>query len=275
MGTYEASPRSRRSILATAAAGAATVAVASLAKPLSVKAATGDPVVAGTANTADMATTLTATPAEPANSVAALNAIGSGSGPGITGASPHGSGVLGLSGETNAGPYWRPDVGVSGSAQGLDAHAGVAGDSDLGFGVLGTAGGVGVLGAGGVAGVVANGFDLTATSLYAVSSGYPLPAPAPNTAAHVRRSVSAAGHALFVDGRMRLKWSGRVSVAAGVTSKKISVAGMTSSRMIFAMLQTNEPGTWIRAAVPSTGAVTFHFSRAMPSSTVVAWMAVG
>ena len=269
-----ASTRTRRSILAGAAAGVAAAAVATLAKPLGVEAASGDPVLAGSVNTADVATTLTATPVVPTDAVAALNTVGSGQGPGVTGASPRGAGVLGVSGDTNVGPYWGNDVGVSGRAAGVDAIAGVSGDSDDGFGVIGLAGGVGIIGAGGVAGVVANGFNMTATALYAVSDPT-LPAPTPNTAAHIRRPVSAAGHALFVDGRMRLKWSGRVSVARGRTSKKILVTGMTGGTMIFAMFQTNESGVWIRAAVPSSGAVTFYFSKAMPSSAVLAWMAVG
>ncbi len=267
--------RSRRNLLRAAVGGVAAAAAAGLARPLGVAAAAGDPIIAGTANTAASATTLTATPTEPTDSVAALDAIGSYQGPGVTGASLRGSGVLGVSGSTHAAPYWGNDVGVSGRADHPAALAGVSGSSDTGFGVIGTAYGAGILGAGGVVGVLANGFDLTSTSLYAVSSGYPLPAPAPNTAAHVRRSVSAPGHALFVDGRMRLRWSGRVAVAAGISSKRISVSGMASGTMIFAMFQTNESGVRIRASVPTTGAVTFYFSKTMPTSSVLAWMAVG
>ena len=267
--------RSRRTVLIGAAAGAAVGALGTVGGRGSARAATGDPILAGSANTADAATSLTATPASESESVAALACVGADLGPGITGASPRGSGVLGVSGDADAGPYWGNDVGVSGRASHAEALAGVAGDSDFGFGVLGTSGTLGVLGAGAVAGVVANSFDVSGTSLYAVSSDYPLPAPQPNTAAHVRRSVSAPGHALFVDGRLRLKWSGRVSVAAGSSRKKISVAGMTSGTMVFAMFQTSESGVWIRASVAASGAITFYFSKALPSSAVLAWMAVG
>jgi hypothetical protein len=272
--TIDRTAHSRRAILATAAGGAASLAVGALGRPLAARAAAGDPILAGSANSAASETTLTATTGTAAD-VVALNTIGAGQGSGVTGLSPRGAGVLGVSGDTSAGPYSGNDMGVSGRAAGPHAFAGVAGDSDSGYGVIGTSGGAGVLGAGAVVGVLANSFDLTGTSLYAVSSIYPLPAPAANTAAHVRRSVSAPGQALFVDGRMKLKWSGRVSLSAGATSKKIAVAGMTSSTMIFAMLQSNKPGVSVRACVASAGAVTFYLSKALPSSAVVAWMAVG
>jgi hypothetical protein len=269
-----ATPRTRRSLLAAAAAGAAGLAAASLSRPRAVVAATGDPVLAGGNVSADAATKITATTGL-STDVVALNTVGAGLGSGVTGVSPSGAGVLGVSGDTSADAYGGNDVGVSGRAAGVDALAGVSGDSDVGFGVLGTSGGAGVFGAGAVIGVMANCFDVTGTSLYAVSSAGLPAAPAGNVAAHIKRAVTDPGHALFVDGRMRLKWSGRVAVAAGATSKKITVTGMTSGTMVFAMFQTNEAGVWVRAAIPTTNAITFAFSKALATSAVVAWMAVG
>jgi hypothetical protein len=141
-------PRSRRGLLAAAGAAVAALAANAIGRPDRTAAATGDPVVAGQANSADLVTSLTNTTAD----AYALTVIAGGSGPAVVGASPRGNGVLGLTGTTSAGGQNGSDAGVFGRGIGANAFAGVDGDSDDGFGVSGTSGTVGVSGAGGLVG---------------------------------------------------------------------------------------------------------------------------
>jgi hypothetical protein len=65
--------------------------------------------------------------------------------------------------------------------------------------------------------------------------------------------------------------SRRSVIAAAATGAAAAALGAIAAPMA-AHAAT---GVWIRAAVAATGAVTFYFSKAMPSSGVLAWMAVG
>ena len=77
--------------------------------------------------------------------------------------------------------------------------------------------------------------------------------------------------ALQVSGKAKFSRSGRIAVASGKTSTSKSVAGVTTSSMVFAVLQQSETGTWVRAAVPATGKITIYFNKALPTSSVAAW----
>jgi hypothetical protein len=72
-----------------------------------------------------------------------------------------------------------------------------------------------------------------------------------------------------------MRLSGRASMASGTSSKAISVTGLTSTMMAFAVLQTSESATWVRAAVPSAGVLRIYLNKALTSSAVVAWMVIG
>jgi hypothetical protein len=263
----------RRKMLAAATGGFIGLCLSALGKAPTVRAATGDAIVAGQANAADVGTSLSISDSSSSASAFAVTAATTGTA--VGGASPRGNGLLGVSGATDIAPYTGADIGVSGRADHPEAIAGVGGDSSTGVGVLGTADGVGVLGAGGVVGVLGNSFDLTGTSVYAVSSIYPLPAPLPNTALHARRAMSAGGYAAYIDGRLRLRLSGRATMTSGSSVKSISVSGLTSSMMVFAVLQSSESGTWVRAAVPAAGSLKIYLNKALTSSATVAWMVIG
>jgi hypothetical protein len=265
--------RSRRGVLAAAGGGALGLVLAALGRAPAASAATGDPVLAGKSNAANDATTLAISDANAFVTGLAVSAATTGTA--VTGASPRGNGILGVSGASDAAPFTGTDIGVSGRANHPQAIAGVGGDSSTGVGVLGTAHSVGVLGGGGIVGVLGNSFDLGGTSVYAVSSLFPLPAPLPNTALHARRALSAGGYAAFVDGRLKLRLSGKASISKGAASKSISVSGLSAGMMAFAMLQTSESGTWVRAAVPATGILRIYLNKALTSSATVAWMVIG
>ena len=264
---------SRRHVLAAAGGGALGLMLGALGRSPAVRAATGDPVAAGQANSANAETSLAIS--DSTSSATGLRVAAATTGVAIAGGSPRGNGVLGVSGTTDVAPDAGSDIGVSGRADHPEAIAGVGGDSSTGVGVLGTANGVGVLGAGGAVGVVGQSFDLTGTSVYAVSSVSTPPAPLPGTALHARRALTAGGYAAYIDGRLKVRLSGRAAMATGTSSKTISVPGLTATMMAFAVLQSSEAGTWVRAAVPATGVLRIYLNKALTSSAVVAWLVIG
>ncbi|HEX2754021.1 MAG TPA: hypothetical protein VHM48_01085 [Candidatus Limnocylindrales bacterium] len=113
-----ANRRSRRAVLAGAFGAVVGAAVGRLAQPPSVRAATGDPVLAGQANTANTETDLTSTDVNYSNAV--LN-------------------VSGITGRTIAA------VNTATSPDGIGGN-GVVGTSSVGFGVVGSGGRGGVIG---------------------------------------------------------------------------------------------------------------------------------
>jgi hypothetical protein len=147
--------RSRRALLAGAAAGVAAIAVGSLARPLPVRAGIDGDVVLGIVNTSASTTTLRKTsgdaavlmaennygPAVDANSDKneAIRAV-SDTGVAISAVSKHFIGIVGWGGEPHLGGGSTPGVqGMSGSGDGVIGMSkdgvGVHGSSDTGTGV--------------------------------------------------------------------------------------------------------------------------------------------
>jgi hypothetical protein len=136
------------------------------------------------------------------------------------------------------------------SVQGF-AGAGVWGDSPD-FGVYGT-GNVGVFGVGPVGAIgetdVSGGIGVAAIS------------------------DVASALALRVIGRAEFTRSGKATIAAGKASKSISLAGCTTSTIVFALLASSRGGRWVRAVVPTTGSFTVYLNTTVASNTAVAWIA--
>ena len=64
-----------------------------------------------------------------------------------------------------------------------------------------------------------------------------------------------------------------MTVAKGRTYyTKTGLSGITTSSIVMALLQSTPGGSWIRAAVPATGKITFYFNQALPSAAIVGWM---
>lgn len=281
---------SRRALLTAAASGAAAIAANAALAPAIVKGA-DTPLLLNVDNTGAAKTTLTTSVADAAIVVTNPDAGGTGvkgtgavgvvgssaayggtgvaasatdySGTGVsslvtgskgrgvaaTSMNPDGTGVFGVAGDPTYGPSEAPLTGVFGFAVGGD------GETTLGTGVWGDSPDVGVYGSGGT-GVVGDGGS-TGWGLY----GY-----------------SASSYGLYVEGRVKFATrSGRNSVAKGKTSwtKSTGLSGVTSSNIVIAVLQTAESGTWVRAAVASTGKITVYFNRALPSSSYVGWLILG
>jgi len=243
-------PRSRRALLAAAAGGAAALA-ASAALPLTTLAADGGPVVLGTA--ANDATTTTGIANTPPN-IDAFTAAAAGTGFGLTGSSTGGAGIVGWS--ISASPYLTPADGAYTGIYGW-APAGTV-DGPVGVGVLGQSDDWGVFGNGTV-GVYGYGtFGVVGESA----------STAAGVTAYAR---SATDLALDVVGKVRFSRSGRSSVAAGQSTKTVSLAGVSSSSRIFAVLHSNRSSRWVRAVVPATGSFKIYLNGTVSSSTYVAW----
>ena len=263
----EAKLRSRRSILAAAAAGAAAAAAATL-KPATVDAAS-TAVMTEVNNPTGATTVIT-------NSVPSFALVGNvaGDGTGFKGHSETGIGSQGDSADTsdpatntrNAGV-----VGVAGDVGSISDNIGLTGvygyaDASpsgdfVGAGVWGDSPDIGVVGTGatGVQGL----------GIWGVQ-GY---TQEPGGIAVYAQAGDAGARALRVDGRAEFTRSGRLTMASGTSSKKVTLAGCTSSTLIMAVMASNRTGRWVRAVVPTTGSFTIYLNGTLPSNTNIAWIA--
>jgi hypothetical protein len=128
MSTTERRMHSRRSLLAAGLGGAAVLAADASIHPFGARAATGDPLILGTANVTPDFTTLTCT--QPG--AQALTVWTSGGGVSIRGQAEAGEAVVGLA-ETGTGV-------LGGSGGDSPTAYGVAGSADRGVGVYGASG---------------------------------------------------------------------------------------------------------------------------------------
>jgi hypothetical protein len=240
----ESKVSSRRALL-VGAGGAAAALAANAALPASRVLAVDQPLLLNVTNAAAdaVATQLTGNMADPPGVFGVDNAAMSG-----TAIAGHGvalsTGVRGATGDLAGLPDDMSYTGVFGYAEAGDGvttfGAGVWGDSGD-FGVYGT-GSTGVYGDGGSAGTGLEGYSQT-------------------------------GYGLYVTGKVKLaSRSGRVTVLKGKTSYAKALSGVAASNLVIAVLQTNQSGTWVRAAVASTNKFTVYFNRALTANAVLAWV---
>jgi hypothetical protein len=277
-------------------AAAMGLALGRFGQPDRAAAATGDPVTAGGTFEADAATTLTNTTSLPSayalvgNAGAASGVRGSSdSGDGVHGTSSTGFGVMGDSNSRNGvvgrsmgsragvvggvgGSITVPDfdfeAGVVGLGEtGTPFASGVWGDSSTGAGVVGS-GPWGVYGTGGVG--VAGDVGPGGTGVYGFVGSTAAPIPTANVAVEARAGTTSY-LALNVVGRAKFSRSGRTLIAAGRSYITISLAGVTSSNLVFANLFTYRAGTWVISATPTTGSFTIRLNKALTSSAYVVW----
>jgi hypothetical protein len=284
---------SRRVFLAAGLAAAAGAVAHAIGRPDLVRAANGDPVIAGQSVTASTTTTIHSTSfaaldiqADGAN-VDGVHSIVTGgggngvfgeadgaSGVGVTGFSDSGTGVLGSS---NIG------VGVYGSSSNATAVRGDSESNSLPAVIArNNAGSTGLLGfSGDVTTPLPSGRPDTGIEGYAV--GFP-GRPASNAvgvfghSAHgtgVFADAGSGGTALHVNGRATFSRSGRLTLSSGTSSMSKSVAGLTSTSLVFAVVQTGDSHAWVRKVAPASGKFTVFMNKAMTGSVVVAWIAFG
>lgn len=77
--------------------------------------------------------------------------------------------------------------------------------------------------------------------------------------------------ALKVTGKVQFSRSGRQAMSSGKSNVVKSVAGITATSKIFAVLATSEPGRYVRAVFPAAGKFTVYLNTTLTSSAVVSW----
>lgn len=238
MALEDQAPRSRRALLA-AAAGAAGALAATAAMPLAAAAADPDDVVKNINNDTIATTSIT----QATDALVAFKAKTT-----TTGA----AGLLGSTGdETNIAP--------STSFTGVYGWAPTGGDTDVGAGVWGDSDDIGVVGSGSV-GIY--GFGGTGVVGQASTSLQP------GVLAYGQTTSTLA---LQVVGKVKFNRSGRRSMSSGTSSRAVTLAGVTSTSKVFAVLATSESGRWVRAVVPAAGKFTIYLNTTLTSSAVVSW----
>jgi hypothetical protein len=243
-------PRSRRALLAAAAGGAAALA-AQAALPLSVSAADGDPVLIGSTNLATATTHINNNTTD--SDAFHVTAVGLGNA--VHAQSFGSAGVRGISiDQTDAAPAnvttytgvygWSPEYPTGGGV-----GTGVWGDSPD-WGVYGS-GAVGVYGFGAV-GVIA---ESNSTSWPAI----------------IAYSATTTSHALEVNGKVKFSRAGRKTIGAGKSTLVVTMAGVTTTSKILAVLNSNRSGRYVRAVVAGSGKFTIYLNSTVSSSTYVAY----
>jgi len=245
----------RRALL-TAAAGSAAALVATAAMPLTAVAADPDDVVKGVDNPTTATTSITDSGAD--STAFAGQATGTGYGYGLLGTSAGGGGIVGWSVSAPDPGWFLPEytsyTGVFGSAP---THP----DPDIwATGVWGDSPDIGVLGTGGN-GVIGYGYVGVEGDANINAGSIGVWAWAPST----------AQLALKVTGKVQFSRSGRQSMSKGKSILTKSLAGVTASSKVFAVLATSESGRWVRAVVPATGKFTVYLNTTLTSSAVVSW----
>ena len=261
---------SRGGLLAAMVGAAGAFAAQAAAKPLSVAAANGDPVVIGSTNTGSPPTVLAANVAGAA--LTAQNNSTTGVAAGAAAASD-GTAIHAVAGGPGLSPGETYGTGLYGYASATEGvlAVGVWGDSDD-------------------AGVLATGYDAVIAHGYArglvarAQQGTAVDAAGEGASTGVKgvsqsgvgvHALSSFGAALRVDGKIQFtKRSGKIAGAAGATSVSKTITGVTSSSIVIAVLQTVETGTWVPAAVGSANKITVYFNRALPTSTYVGYLVI-
>jgi hypothetical protein len=236
--------RTRRSVLAAAAGGAAALAVSAI-RPGT---ATAGVLVAMNIEV-DNATTATTsiTDSTAGNTAFVVNAATNGTG--IKGTSVSGKALLGISSD-GSDPETNVEqagvVGVAGDVANAADNFGLSGiygwadgspvDGFVGTGVWGDSADIGVVGTGSI-------------------------------------GVYGAGSlGLLVDGRAAFSRSGRSTIGSGNAKKAVNLSGVTASSLVFAVLAQNRSGRYVRAVVPESGKFTIYLNQAVGSDTKVSWI---
>jgi hypothetical protein len=235
-------PRSRRALLTAAAGGAAAMA-ASAAMPLTAAAAP-TPMLTEQDNPSVALTSITQTAGGSVAFKARTN-------------NPDAAALVATTGDETgiaADTSWTGVYGFSPASTVEDVvGAGVWGDSPD-FGVIGGGGLGGVFGIGGNAGVVGIGGP-GGSGVWALGD-------------------TTTDVALRVSGKVQFSRSGRVTLLAGRSTIKITLAGTTTSSRVFAVLHSNRSGRYVRAVVPTTGSFTIYLNTTVTANTFIAWFVI-
>jgi hypothetical protein len=273
---------SRRTVLTAAVAAAGAAVAGRIIGPDTARAADGGNLILGQANEAASLTSLGVTTDSSAFQVAGtvtnnlVEVSNGGTGTGLAAQGLSGPGMLAI---TQTGAWAggaisaQGTIGIAGGAStGIDelapSYVGETGVFGVGkvtetsnsTGVWGE-GDVGVFGYGSY-GVWGQGFNGVRGQADAIPGAIGVVAAAPST----------SQYALLASGKVKLSRSGRTYVSSGTSSRKVTLAGVTSATHVMASLGTNRAGVYIQAVVPITGAFTVYLNKTVPGTTYVHWV---
>jgi hypothetical protein len=224
----------------------------------------GQPILAGEPNTETNATTLQGTAANGDGlevSGAEIGIEGEGRSP-QGGVGVFGNGLTGVAGQANL----QGGTGVIGASTAAQS-TGVEGDGQTGVnGQSNFLGGTGVIGASTAAqGIGVEGDSHgTGSGVYGLANANGVGVFGDTASGTGVLARSTTGKALDVRGKATFTRSGLVTIAAGTTSKKITLAGVTTASMVLATAQQDSTVS-IRSAVPVSGSFTIHLTGQAPT----------
>ena len=87
-------------------------------------------------------------------------------------------------------------------------------------------------------------------------------------------ATAANGTALQVTGKVQLSRSGRIGIGTGKSSLVVPMAGVAADSYVIATLQSNRPGVYVQAVVPSAGKFTIYLNQAVTTFTWVGYIVI-
>ena len=281
---------SRRAILLAAAGGTAAVVADAIVRPRSAVAGAAVPIDRDVYNQPIISPTGVK---NSANNFDVFSSNSDGTGAAFAGYSAGGVGVSGSSGGSSEGVFGASDsgYGVRGASnssygvfgetggsvaihgQHLAGGVGVEGTSASGSGVFGfSSSRSGVKGEGriGLQGDV--GPTQTAVHGFVGLSAAPVP---PAGVGVVAQAQGPSLIALHVKGRAKFDRSGVLTVTSGHSSVTKTLAGVTASSLVLAVLGQDRAGVWVRAAIPAAGTFKVILNKTVTSATKVTWFVLG
>ena len=83
--------------------------------------------------------------------------------------------------------------------------------------------------------------------------------------------ATASSPALEVVGKVKFNRAGRKTIGAGKSSLAVTMAGVTTTSKILAVLNSNRSGRYVRAVVASTGKFTIYLNSSRQLVDLVAY----
>ena len=308
MSADPSAPRSRRAVLAGALSGLGAIVAARFVQPEAASAATNDQVLVDGSFAGAGTTAITS------STTGAAIQGGTADGVGLWGFSSdtavadfslpsHRTGIIGVGGDPSGMSTNTDETGVYGwsdDVEGSSGTTGVWGDSFNGTGVLATGywglyalGQVSVTGDADSTGTGVYGFSgdssapdprpgvgvqgaagTNATGVYGYSGSDLAQAPVPTAGVGVLAAAGTSQVALRVAGKAQFSRSGRTYVSTNAYSRKITMAGVTTSSYIIATLQTRRTGVYVHAVVPASGYFTIYLNKAVTATTYVGYLVI-
>jgi hypothetical protein len=254
---------SRRALLTAALGGAAAIA-AQAALPVAAQGHDADDVELEVVNPATATTGLDTSATV---DVDAFSAAAGGTGAGVVATAADGPAVKAASDTVAAAYVTSGDpstaLGTDNPFTGLYSFKALETDS-IATGVWGDSADTGLVGTGGNSGVLAFGGFWGVYGEASASGGVGVYAYA----------AENNKKALYVDGKVGFRRSGKATISAGHATKVVNLSGVTSNSLVFAVLRSNRSGRWVRAVIPASGKFTIHLNGTVTKSTYVVWWVI-